>query len=119
MKEEIGKALKTLVMLDGQPDPAVLKALSDPLAVRSYRRCRGPDRRRRDFTCRGSQAADGLRPRRALCAWPWRLIHARDKAAVPALIDLVAELPRANRGKRRMSCPSGRHQSPGAPVWRR
>jgi WD40 repeat protein/HEAT repeat protein len=92
MKEEIGKALKSLVLVDGQPDPAVLKALNDPLPVRRIAAAEA-------LVGTGSAAhplvrkllTDGdleVRLRVALA-----LVHAQVKEAVPALIDLVAELP--------------------------
>ena len=94
MKEEIGKALKNLVMAGGMPDPAALKALSDPLPVRRIAAAEA-------LVDAGTVSelpavrkllkdADGqVRLSVALA-----LAFAQDREAVPVLIELVAELPR-------------------------
>jgi HEAT repeat protein len=93
MKTEIGKALKTLAVFDGKPDPAVLTALKDSLAVR---------RTAAAEALIGATAAALPEVRKLLTdADPQvrlhvaiALLYAQEKDAVPALIDLVAELPR-------------------------
>ena len=96
MKQEIDKALKDLVLVEGKADPAVLKALSDPRPVRQI------------------AAAEALAGAGGATHWPAirklltdampevrlraavALVQAHDKESVPALIDLLAELPRGN-----------------------
>jgi HEAT repeat protein len=92
MKEEIGKALRTLAVTDGKPDPAILVALSDSLPLRraaaaeALVRARGtglPEVRKLL-----TDADPHVRLRVAVA-----LIYAQEKEGVPALIELLAELP--------------------------
>jgi HEAT repeat protein len=92
MKDEICKALKTLAVQDGKPDPAILAALSDSLAMR----------RAAAAEALVSATGTGLPEVRKLLAdadpqvrlgVAMALVYAQDREAVPALIDLVAELP--------------------------
>jgi hypothetical protein len=94
MNDEIGKALASLIRTAGKADPAVLEALSDPLAKRRL------------------AAAEALAEAREVKAFPAvrkllgdadpevrlrvavALVNALDKETVPALIDLLAEFPR-------------------------
>jgi HEAT repeat protein len=91
--EEVDNALAAVALADGKPDPAVLKALEDKLPVRraaaAVALCRAG--------AKGQLAAvrkllkdpeNGVRLRVALA-----LVMAREKEAVPALIDLLADLP--------------------------
>jgi HEAT repeat protein len=93
MRVEIGKALKHLVVAAGKPDPILLKTLVDALPLRRAVAAEA-------LAGAGAEHWPGLRKllkdpepqvrlRVALA-----LVYARDKEAVPALIDLVADLPR-------------------------
>jgi hypothetical protein len=95
MKDEISKALKSLLLSSEKADPAVLQALGDPLALRRI------------------VAAEALVGAGGAKHWPSvrpllkdadpvvrlrvasALVHSQDKEAVPALIAFLAELPRA------------------------
>jgi HEAT repeat protein len=95
MKEEVVKALKALVVARGEGEAAVLRALSAPLPERQL------------------AAAEILLASTGAKHWPavhkllthadaqvrlgvtMALVRAHDRQAVPALIDLVAELPRS------------------------
>ncbi|HYV36130.1 MAG TPA: HEAT repeat domain-containing protein [Gemmataceae bacterium] len=93
MQEAIGKALKSLVVLEGKADPALVKALSDPL----------PGQRLAAAEALAGGGADHWPAVRKLLTDPQTevrlrvalaLVYAQDKATVPALIDLLGELPR-------------------------
>jgi HEAT repeat protein len=91
---EVQQALTTLAVRNGKLDPALVRALDDPLPVR------------RAVAAEVLVAVGDAKDRagvRKLLADPDRavrlcvavaLVHARDKEAVPVLIDLVADLPR-------------------------
>jgi HEAT repeat protein len=92
MKDEIGRALKTLAVQDGKPDAAIVAALSDSL----------PLRRAAAAEALISAMASGAPEVRKLLAdadptvrlrVAMALVYAQDTEAVPALIDLIAELP--------------------------
>ncbi|HYV36132.1 MAG TPA: HEAT repeat domain-containing protein, partial [Gemmataceae bacterium] len=93
MKEEVGKALKSLAVMDGKADPAVIAALSEKESIK------------RRAAAEALVAAGGanlpavrallkhadpqVRLRVALA-----LANSQDREAMPALIDLLAVLPR-------------------------
>ncbi len=94
IKEEIGKALKDLVLVDGQPDPAVLKALSDPLPARRVAAAAalaGAGGARHPVVRKLLTDGDPEIRLRIVMA----LVQAQDREAVAALVDLVADLPGA------------------------
>jgi HEAT repeat protein len=94
MKTEVGTALKQLAVAAGKPDPALLKALSDTLPIRRIAAAE---------TLAGAGFADSYPSVRRLLGDSdpsvrirvgVALAMANDKLAIPALIDLVAALPR-------------------------
>ena len=93
VEEEIANALTTLGMRNNQADPALVRALEDPLPVR--RAIAGE-------VLAGASDGRNLQKVRRLLSDPDRavrmhvgvaLVYARDKETVPALIDLVADSP--------------------------
>jgi HEAT repeat protein len=95
--EAVNMALAAVAATDGKADPAILSALSDPVAVRraaaGVALCRAdpPDHLtavRRLLT----DSSPGARLRAALA-----LAEAGDAESVPVLIDLLLELPREER----------------------
>ncbi|HYV37310.1 MAG TPA: HEAT repeat domain-containing protein [Gemmataceae bacterium] len=94
MREEIGKSLKFIAVAAGKPEPLLVKTLTDALAMRR------------------AIAAEAIAGAGFTDQWPAirkllndpdpavrlrvavALIYAQDKEAVPALIDMAAELPR-------------------------
>ena len=93
VEEEIAIALTTLGMRNNQADPALVRALEDPLPVR---------RAIAAEVLAGASDGRYLLKVRKLLSDPDRvvrmhvgvaLVYARDKETVPALIDLVADLP--------------------------
>jgi HEAT repeat protein len=90
MHTEIGKGLKRLAA--GKPEPVLLKALEDPLPLRrmvAAEALAGAGDHLPAVRKLLKDPVDAVRLRVAMA-----LTFARDKQAVPALIDLVAELPR-------------------------
>jgi HEAT repeat protein len=91
--EEIGKALAAAAVHDGKPDPALVKALKDPVPVRRalagevLSRTGGPDDRAavRDLL---QDPKPSVRLRLALA-----LAEARDAQAVEVLINVLGDLP--------------------------
>ncbi|HYV37946.1 MAG TPA: HEAT repeat domain-containing protein, partial [Gemmataceae bacterium] len=94
LKVEIGKAIKSLIISAGKADPVLVKTLSDPLAIRRAAAAEAlantgfvehfPEVRK---LLKDKDMAVRLRVAIALT-------YAQDKEAVPALIDLAAELPK-------------------------
>ena len=90
---EVQLALDAVAMRDGKPEPAVLKALEDPLALRRAAAgaalARAGGEGQRPAVRKLLKDADKtVRLRVALA-----LVTARDKEAVPGLIDLLVDLP--------------------------
>jgi HEAT repeat protein len=92
MSEEVRNALNSVVMVDGKVDPAVLKALDDRNAIRRAAAaeviCRGAGKENRDAARKLLQDPDitvRLQVARAF-------LGAHDKDAVPALINLIADV---------------------------
>jgi HEAT repeat protein len=92
--EEVVTALAAVARSDGKTDPAVIRALGDPIAVRRAAAA--------ESLCRAGATEElpavrklltdrdpAVRMRVALA-----LVYARDKSAFPVLIDLLGELPR-------------------------
>jgi hypothetical protein len=99
MKEEIVKSLKVLVVVGGKTDAGVLKALNDPLPVRKIAAAEAlapvaNGAHWADVRKLLKDADSSVRVRAALA-----LVNARDKETVPALIDLLAEVPRDQTGE--------------------
>jgi hypothetical protein len=96
MKQEIGKALTSLVLVEGKADPALFKALNDPRPVRQIAAA--------EALAGGGDATHWPAVRKLLTDTSPEvrlrvavaLVHAHDKESVPALIDLLAVLPRGN-----------------------
>src|SRR5207247_10587164 len=94
MRVEIGQGLKQLALRGGQPDPVLVKTLEDVLPLRravaaeTLAAAGGPEY----FPALRKLLKDPEAKVRLRVAVA--LTFARDKEAVPALIDLVAELPR-------------------------
>ena len=115
MKDEIGKALASLIRAEGKADPAVLQALSDPLPVRrivAAEALAGEGTKHWPALRKLLGDADPeVRLRVALA-----LVNAQDKAAVPALIDLLAEFPRnqASEAEQLLQALAG-EKSPAVP----
>jgi HEAT repeat protein len=91
--KEIEKTLAALVLRDGKPDAIFLKTLADPVGVRraaaAEALCQACGAEQWDTVRRLLRDADrDVRLRVALA-----LTYAGDKEGVPALIDLVSELP--------------------------
>jgi HEAT repeat protein len=94
MKWEVGKALRSLAVQNGKPDPILMKTLKDASPLRravAAEVLAGLDHG--DYQNAVRQLLtdpDGTVRLRVAVA----LVCARDKEAVPVLIDLVADLPR-------------------------
>jgi hypothetical protein len=91
--EEVCLALASAALHDGEPDPRLMRALTAaaPIqrAIAGAALCRGGGRKQLPAVRRLLLDPDSdVRRRVALT-----LLEAREKAAVPALIDLLAELP--------------------------
>ncbi|HYV36691.1 MAG TPA: HEAT repeat domain-containing protein, partial [Gemmataceae bacterium] len=94
MKEEIVKSLTTLVLVEGKAEVTVVKALSDPLPVRRITAAEvllasGGSKHWPGVRKLLVDADPEVRQRSAIA-----LVLSQDKQAVPALIKLLAELPR-------------------------
>jgi HEAT repeat protein len=93
MTAEVEAALAAVALRDGKPDPAVLRALDDPLAPRraaaAEALCRAGGQEHAPAVSRLLRDPD-LRVRLRVAS---ALASARDKEAVPVLIDLVRDLP--------------------------
>jgi HEAT repeat protein len=92
--EEIVTALAAVARSDGKTDPAAIRALGDPIAVRraaaAEAMCRAGATEERPAVRKLLTDRDvAVRVRVALA-----LAYAQDKSAIPVLIDLLAELPR-------------------------
>jgi HEAT repeat protein len=94
MTTEVARALTSLLRSQGTADAALVKALTDPLAARRSAAAEA-------LVGAGGAAHPAVRklltdaePGTRL-AVATALLHARDREAVPALIDLVAVLPQA------------------------
>jgi HEAT repeat protein len=95
--DEVTRALKALAFPDGKPDPALLRALKDPVALRRAAAC--------DALCRADHPGEVPEVRKLLqdpkpsvrLRAAVALARQRDPEAVPVLIDLLAELPGAAR----------------------
>jgi HEAT repeat protein len=90
-------ALADVALANGKPDPALLKGLADPLAVRraaaGVALCRAtPPDQVPAVRKLLKDAAPGVRLRSALA-----LAEAHDAEAIPVLIDLLADLPLERR----------------------
>lgn len=94
--EEIIGVLTSVAMRDGRPEPAVVRALEDTAAIRRAAACAalchspwaGRWRAVRPLL---EDKVPAVRLRAALA-----LVEAQDAAAIPVLIDLLAELPAGN-----------------------
>ncbi|HYV36129.1 MAG TPA: hypothetical protein VE988_10525, partial [Gemmataceae bacterium] len=98
MKQEVGAALKQLALVDGKADPGVIKALSDPMPVRKLAAADA-------LVAAGGATHPAVRklltnadPQVRLRV-AMALVHAQDRDAMPALIDVLADLPRAQAGE--------------------
>jgi HEAT repeats/PQQ-like domain len=93
--DEVCTALGTVALTDGKADPAILKALEDKLPARrsaaAIALCRADAKEQ--FAAVRKLLKDAEAPVRLHVAVALAL--ARDKEAVPALIDLLADLPPA------------------------
>jgi HEAT repeat protein len=91
LADEVQTALATLAVRDGQVDPALVRALGDAFPVRRAAAAEvlAGDARQRAAVRKLLADPD---PAVRLCA-AVALVHARDKEAVPVLIDLAADLP--------------------------
>jgi HEAT repeat protein len=90
---EVHTALATLAVRDGQVDPALVRALADPLPVRravAVELLAGLGDGRHKPAVR--KLLTDPEPAVRLCA-AVALVYARDRDAVPVLIDLAASLP--------------------------
>ena len=93
------KALANLAFTSGKPDPALLRALTDPLALRRAVAA--------EVLCRSDEPGVGAEIRRLLLdpnpavrlRTGLALIRQPDKEAIPALIDLLGELPQQEAAK--------------------
>jgi HEAT repeat protein len=94
MQQELSKALKTIAIREGKPPAALVKALEDPLALRRAIAAEALAATKHADALPAVrkllQDADGTVKLRAAMA----LVYAADKEAVPALIDMVADMPR-------------------------
>jgi HEAT repeat protein len=92
--EEVCLALASVAVRDGEAEPLLVRALTDKLAVKrgaaGVALCRAGCRDQRAAVRRLLRDADVHVRRRVALA----LLEARDKAAVPVLIELLTELPR-------------------------
>jgi HEAT repeat protein len=95
--EEIGKALTAVAFRDGKADPALLKALDDPVPLR--RALAGAALCRKEQPEQRPAVRKLLRDSRAMVRLRVALTLAdqQDVEAVPVLIDLLAELPQVHR----------------------
>jgi HEAT repeat protein len=93
MTAELHSALTALAARDGKADPAVVRALDDPLPLRrtiaAEALCRVAGPEERSALHKLLRDADPVVRLRVALA----LTSAKDKEAVPVLIDLLAELP--------------------------
>jgi HEAT repeat protein len=95
--EEVGKALAVLAFPEGKPDPALLKALDDPVPLR--RALAGAALCRKDQPEQWPVVRKLLRDAKPMVRLrvSLALANQQDVEAVPVLIDLLAELPQVHR----------------------
>jgi len=118
MKWEIGKSLKTLGVSEGKPHPALVKALDDPWPVRRLAAAElviaaGTAEHRGAVRKLLNDPNPDVRLRVAVA-----LARARDKEAVPALIDLAVDKAKERSSPaqdilRRLSSGKGPDAEPG------
>jgi len=92
-REAVGNALATLALRDGKPDPALVAALEDKLALKrataAAALARAGAKERMPAVRKLLKDPDAVVRLRVALA----LVGVRDKEAVPTLIDLLADLP--------------------------
>jgi hypothetical protein len=116
--EDVRSALAALAVTDGRPDPALLKALADPMPLRrgaageALVRSASPEARAAARPLLADRDPE-VRLRLALAL----VAVARDREGVPALIELLADLPQSQGWKaEEVLCRLAGDDAPKAPL---